>query len=73
MNKKSIFSVVLSILGLLLAFVGGIIWYAYETGSSYVVTHAEELAIINKAQICFLVGLVLFIIGMAMIASRTSK
>ena len=74
MNKKSILAAVLSISGLLLAAISGFIWYAYETGFSYVLSYYEELAIINRARICFLIGCVLFGVGMAIIAKlRSSK
>jgi len=65
--NKSAGAAIISILGFLLAFISGIVWYAYETGYSYVVSPAEELAIINKAQICFWVGLIMFIIGVTKI------
>lgn len=63
MKKSAIFGIVLGIIGALLAFIGGIVKYAYTNGSSYVVTYAEAQAIIKKAQASLLIGIVLIIIA----------
>lgn len=55
MTKKPIFSAVLGILGLLLAFFGGITKHAYETGYSYVASNTKEA--ISNAQTCIYIGI----------------
>ena len=61
---KTVWSVVLGIIGGILALGGGIFKHAYETGYSYVVTAAEEQVAIGKAETCMFIGIGICVIAL---------